>query len=43
MTPSLIFLGVRPEVAVGTDFLFSLLTKIFATALHGKRGTFGLI
>ncbi|WP_335343150.1 sulfite exporter TauE/SafE family protein [Pyrococcus kukulkanii] len=38
MTPSLIFLGVRPEVAVGTDFLFSLLTKIFATALHGKKG-----
>ncbi|AKG91232.1 Sulfite exporter TauE/SafE [Geoglobus ahangari] len=38
MTPSLIFLGMTPLRAVGTDLLFVTATKVFGTAFHHKMG-----
>ncbi|MBP1911689.1 sulfite exporter TauE/SafE family protein [Thermococcus stetteri] len=38
MTPSLIFLGVEPLVAVGTDLLYATVTKIFGVLFHQRRG-----
>ncbi|MDK2870378.1 MAG: uncharacterized protein PWP39_1613 [Pyrococcus sp.] len=38
MTPSLIFLGVEPVVAVGTDLLYSAVTKVFGVIFHGRHG-----
>jgi len=38
MTPSLIFLGVRPLTAVGTDLLYATVTRVFGVFFHGKRG-----
>ncbi len=38
MTPSLIFLGLEPLRAVGTDLLFVTATKIFGTAFHHRMG-----
>ncbi|AFK22071.1 putative permease [Pyrococcus sp. ST04] len=38
MTPSLIFLGVEPLVAVGSDLLFASVTKMFGLVLYQKRG-----
>jgi uncharacterized protein len=39
-TPLLIlFLGVKPLVAVGTDLLFSAPTKLFGAIVHGSQGT----
>ncbi|WP_457742593.1 sulfite exporter TauE/SafE family protein [Thermococcus sp.] len=37
-TPSLIFLGVEPLTAVGTDLLYATVTRIFGVMFHGKRG-----
>ncbi|MCQ6254483.1 sulfite exporter TauE/SafE family protein [Methanocaldococcus sp.] len=37
MTPLLIFLGVEPIIAVGTDLLYAAITKIVGTILHNKR------
>ncbi|MEQ9714212.1 MAG: sulfite exporter TauE/SafE family protein [Candidatus Asgardarchaeia archaeon] len=37
MTPILIFLGVDPVVAVGTDLLYSTITKLFGSALFYSR------
>lgn len=40
MTPILIlFYGVAPAVAVGTDLLYAGLSKSFAVALHGRNGS----
>src|ERR1700722_9256601 len=39
MTPLLIFMGVDPLVAVGTDLLYSLPTKILGAYVHRKQGT----
>ncbi|MDE2150549.1 MAG: sulfite exporter TauE/SafE family protein [Gammaproteobacteria bacterium] len=40
MTPMLIlFYGVAPAMAVGTDLLFASLSKTYATLLHGRNGT----
>lgn len=37
MTPLLVlFFGVHPTTAVGTDLLYACITKIFGTAVHGK-------
>jgi len=38
MTPSLIFLGVEPWVAVGTDLLYATITRIFGVLFHYKKG-----
>lgn len=39
-TPLLIlFLGVKPLVAVGTDLLYSAPTKLFGAIVHGSQGT----
>ena len=38
MTPSLIFLGVEPLTAVGTDLLYATVTRILGVFFHGRRG-----
>jgi len=38
MTPSLIFLGVEPLTAVGTDLLYATVTKIFGIVFHRGGG-----
>ncbi|WP_297497639.1 sulfite exporter TauE/SafE family protein [Thermococcus sp.] len=38
MTPSLIFLGVEPLTAVGTDLLYATVTRVFGVFFHGRRG-----
>ncbi|MDK2988202.1 MAG: uncharacterized protein PWQ47_1340 [Methanothermococcus sp.] len=42
MTPSLIFLGVEPLTAVGTDLVYASVTKIFGTIFHRKKGNIEL-
>lgn len=40
MTPILIlFYGVSPALAVGTDLLFASVSKTFAVVLHGRNGS----
>jgi uncharacterized membrane protein YfcA len=40
MTPVLVlFLGINPLTAVGTDLLYSVPTKIFGTILHARQRT----
>lgn len=40
MTPILIlFYGISPAVAVGTDLLYASISKGFGVTLHGSRGT----
>lgn len=40
MTPMLIlFYGVSPALAVGTDLLFASVSKAFAVTLHGRNGS----
>ncbi|NJE08904.1 sulfite exporter TauE/SafE family protein [Thermococcus sp. M39] len=39
MTPSLIFLGVEPLTAVGTDLLYATVTRIFGVFFHHKKGS----
>lgn len=40
MTPLLVlFFGVAPQTAVGTDLLYASITKIFGTAIHQRHGT----
>lgn len=38
MTPSLIFLGIEPLTAVGTDLLYATITRVFGLFFHGRRG-----
>ncbi|XRO75832.1 sulfite exporter TauE/SafE family protein [Methanocaldococcus sp. 28A] len=38
MTPLLIFLGVEPLIAVGTDLLYAAVTKTIGAILHNKKG-----
>jgi uncharacterized membrane protein YfcA len=38
MTPLLMFSGVQPAIAVGTDLIYASATKAFGTTLHGQRG-----
>jgi len=38
MTPSLIFLGVEPLIAVGTDLVYASITRIFGVLFHYKKG-----
>jgi len=37
MTPALIFLGVEPVIAVGTDLLYATVTRIFGVFFHHKN------
>jgi uncharacterized membrane protein YfcA len=39
MTPLLVSLGLNPLLAVGTDLLYSVPTKLFGWYLHRKQGT----
>ena len=40
MTPILIlFYGISPAIAVGTDLLYAAISKAFAVTLHGKNGS----
>ncbi|MFZ2989797.1 sulfite exporter TauE/SafE family protein [Ideonella sp.] len=40
MTPILVlFFGIAPQTAVGTDLLYASLTKMFGTAVHHNHGT----
>ncbi|WP_461863565.1 sulfite exporter TauE/SafE family protein [Thermococcus sp.] len=38
MTPSLIFLGVEPLTAVGTDLLYATVTRVFGVFFHSRKG-----
>ncbi|ASJ09731.1 permease [Thermococcus siculi] len=38
MTPSLIFLGVEPLTAVGTDLLYATITRVFGVFFHQRKG-----
>ncbi|CAB50084.1 sulfite exporter TauE/SafE family protein [Pyrococcus abyssi] len=38
MTPSLIFLGVEPLTAVGTDLLYATITRIFGIVFRYRKG-----
>ncbi len=37
MTPSLIFLGVEPLTAVGTDLVYATITRVFGVLFHNKK------
>ncbi|MEO9169948.1 MAG: sulfite exporter TauE/SafE family protein [Candidatus Baltobacteraceae bacterium] len=39
MTPLLVYMGLDPLVAIGTDLLYSLPTKLFGWFLHSKQQT----
>lgn len=39
LTPSLIFMGIPPVIAIGTDFLYNSVTKAFGTLQHLKQKT----
>jgi uncharacterized protein len=39
LTPSLIFMGIPPVIAIGTDFLYNSITKAFGTLQHLKQKT----
>ncbi|AIY90187.1 sulfite exporter TauE/SafE family protein [Geoglobus acetivorans] len=38
LTPALIFLGVQPRIAVGTDLLYSAVTRFLASLMHYRKG-----
>ena len=35
----ILLLGVKPSIAIGTDLLYSVPTKLFALGLHARQGT----
>lgn len=39
MTPLLVYMGLDPMVAIGTDLLYSLPTKLFGWFLHSRQQT----
>ncbi len=39
MTPVLLFFGVPPLHAIGTDLLYNAITKVVGTLVHGFKGT----
>lgn len=39
MTPLLVYMGLDPLVAIGTDLLYSLPTKLFGWFLHSRQGS----
>ncbi|MFC7394409.1 sulfite exporter TauE/SafE family protein [Scopulibacillus cellulosilyticus] len=42
LTPFLIFLGINPTIAIGTDFAYNTITKMFAAFQHVKQKTVDL-
>jgi|Deesub1362B_J571_1020462.scaffolds.fasta_scaffold00295_30 hypothetical protein len=38
MTPALIFLGIPPRVAIGTDLLYAAVTRLLGSGLHFRKG-----
>ncbi|MHB8481971.1 MAG: sulfite exporter TauE/SafE family protein [Nitrospiria bacterium] len=43
MTPIMIlFLGIRPTIAVGTDLIFGAITKVFGSIIHYRQKTVNL-
>ena len=38
MTPALIFLGISPRVAIGTDLLYAAVTRLLGSGLHFRKG-----
>lgn len=38
MTPALIFLGISPRIAIGTDLLYAAITRFLGSALHFRKG-----
>jgi hypothetical protein len=42
MTPALIFLGIPPRVAIGTDLLFAAVTRLLGSGLHFRKGNVNL-
>lgn len=38
MTPALIFLGVSPRIAIGTDLLYAAITRLLGSGLHFRKG-----
>lgn len=43
MTPIMIlFLGIRPTIAVGTDLIFGAITKVFGSTIHYRQKTVNL-
>jgi uncharacterized membrane protein YfcA len=39
LTPVLIFMGIHPSIAIGTDFIYNSITKLFGVAQHWKQKT----
>ena len=37
MTPALIFFGVEPVIAIGTDLLYATVTRIFGVFFHQRK------
>lgn len=42
MTPSLIFLGVDPVIAIGTDLLYATITRVFGVFFHNRNNSLRL-
>ncbi|PEM85138.1 hypothetical protein CN558_22340 [Bacillus wiedmannii] len=39
LTPFLIFIGINPHIAVGTDLVYNSITKLFGTIQHWRQKT----
>jgi uncharacterized protein len=39
LTPILLFLGIQPTIAVGTDLVYNAITKVFGTWQHWRQKT----
>lgn len=39
MSPALIFLGVQPRIAIGTDMLYATVTRLVGSTIHKKKGS----
>ena len=39
LTPLLIFMGIQPTIAIGTDFVYNSITKLFGSIQHVKQKT----
>src|SRR5690606_24615723 len=42
LTPLLIFMGIPPSTAIGTDFLYNSITKAFGTWQHFRQKTINI-
>jgi|Deesub1362A_J573_1020465.scaffolds.fasta_scaffold00610_13 hypothetical protein len=39
MSPVLIFLGIQPRIAIGTDILYATVTRFVGSAIHKRKGS----